>query len=502
MKLYQAPQLKRWDDFTIRCNFHSSDELIELAAENCVVAIEEEEFFLEAFVFCGVGNNGGDGLAIARLLCEQERVVTTFVVGNLEKATRDFKINMERLVDMDVRVIFLHAERPFNPKEFHFNPQDIVIDALIGYGISRPADGFMAAVIEAMNALPCKIISIDLPSGLQCDLLEPQYTPIVRAHRTLALQVPKRALLMPENAAYIGAMVVLDIALDYAFFKENPCDWNWVTHSYIKSLIKKRHRHIHKYELGHLGIVGGSKGMMGAPVLSTQAALRSGSGVVTAHVPGCGYSIMQTSVAEALCNVDELETSISHFEPSDNVTALLVGPGMGKAPETALYMRKLLKESQLPLVLDADALNLIAMKDLLDQIPTGAILTPHVGEFERLFGKQSNHAQRIDTLQREAVGRSLIIVLKGANTITALPTGEMYFNSTGNPGMATSGSGDVLAGVIGALLAQGYEAGHAAMVGVYMHGMAGDLAAQHIGCQGYLAGDIVRFIPKVWEALY
>lgn len=501
MKLYQAPQLKRWDDFTIRRNFHSSDELIELAAENCVMAIEEDEFFLEAFVFCGVGNNGGDGLAIARLLCEQERVVTVFVVGNLDKATRDFNINMERLVDMDVRVIFLHADRPFNPDEFQFNPQDIVIDALIGYGISRPADGFMASVIEAMNALPCKIISIDLPSGLLCDKLEPQLTPIVKAHRTLALQVPKRALLLPENAPYIGKMDVLDIALDYAFFEDHPCDWNWVTHGFIKPLVKSRHKHVHKHELGHLAVIGGSRGMMGAPLLAAQAAMRTGCGLVTAHVPASGSTIIQSNLPEALCSSDELENNIGHFEPSEKTTALLVGPGLGKAPETALYMRKLLKEAHHPLVLDADALNLIASKDLLDQVPASAILTPHIGEFERLFGKQPHHGARIDALQRESVGRSLIIVLKGAYSITALPTGELYFNSTGNPGMATAGSGDALAGIIGSLLAQGYEPAHAAIIGVYMHGMAGDLAAEHIGCQGFLAGDMVRFIPKVWGSL-
>lgn len=501
MKLYPSAQLKQWDAFTVKRHFQSSAELMELAAENCVMELEDSEFFLEAFLFCGIGNNGGDGLCIARLLSETERIVTVFVVGSEADATRDFKLNMERLVESDVRVVFLNPASPLDVAQYQFNDQDIIIDALLGTGISRPVDGYMAEVIAQMNALPCRRISIDIPSGLMCDELEPQQTPIVRAHRTLALQVPKRSMLMPEHTQYVGELVVLNIALDPAFFQEQPCDWNWLTPQFAKQYLRERDKNTHKHAQGHLAVLAGSKGMMGAALLAAKSAMRAGVGMVTAHVPACGEFIIQTQLPEALCLADDNATNLSSFDPPAGAHALVVGPGMGQAPETALMLRKLLKECTLPLVLDADALNLIAAKDLLDQVPAGSILTPHIGEFERLFGKKANTAERIDALLHAAVGRSLTIVLKGAHTIIASPHGELYFNSTGNPGMATAGSGDVLSGIIGALLAQGHDATVAAALGVYIHGMAGDITAEEISPVGFLAGEMADRVPKALELL-
>jgi ADP-dependent NAD(P)H-hydrate dehydratase / NAD(P)H-hydrate epimerase len=492
MKLFNAQQLKEWDAYSIEQNFNDASELMELAANVCAEHLEKSEFITGIAFFCGLGNNGGDGLCMARILRKKGHHVVVYIAGDPLKGSKEFTLNLNRLMAEDIEVLFLDEN---NKRDFQIPNHYTVLDCLFGIGLTRPLEGWLAALVESINALPNKRISIDVPSGMMPDLLAPQTGVIIKAHITYTLQIPKRAFMFPENAQYVGDFSVLELCLDEDFENLHDCDYLYYTLASAVYEFRPRDKFTHKNQLGHALIMAGSLGKMGAAVLSARACLRAGAGLVTAHVPRCGYQILQTAVPEAMCQPDPGEENITATGEVGPYKVIACGPGMGTAPETSLMLRKLLLDGTHPLVLDADALNIIGQKTLQHFIKPGTVLTPHIGEFDKLFGSHRDNFHRLETMKLVSSDKHYEIILKGAHTCVTTSDNHISFNSSGNQGMATAGSGDVLTGIITALLAQGYSSVKAARLGVFIHGLAGDHARKAKGIEGMIAGDIVEALP-------
>lgn len=493
IKILNASQTRALDAYTIKHEPVSSLDLMERACE------EFTEWFTthvridnKIAVVCGTGNNGGDGLGIARLLKDRGYPVRVFIVKG-GKESDDFKQNQLRLPEsISVREIIDHCNDDFADT-------DVLIDAIFGSGLTRPVEGVYADVINRINASEAVKIAVDIPSGLMAD--KPSSGTIVKASYTITFQLPKLAMFMPGNFSFTGEWVVVNIGLDRSFIKETPTPYYYIQSKDARRLLRQRTRFDHKGTFGHALIVAGSHGKMGAAILATRAALRSGAGLVSAHVPGCGYEIMQVAAPEAMVHVDASDLTIASVVLHENVNAVGIGPGLGQDKQTLVALRKLLEQSR-PMVIDADALNLIAAnRELLQIIPRNSILTPHPKEFARLAGETSNGFDRIERARKFAKEINCFIVLKGAFTAIVTPDRNVFFNSTGNPGMATGGSGDVLTGILCGLLAQGYEPQNCCLLGVYLHGLAGDLAADDKGMEAMIAGDLIEFLPAAYKKL-
>jgi hydroxyethylthiazole kinase-like uncharacterized protein yjeF len=497
MKLFTTQDIRKWDLETIREEGISSPDLMERVASICSKFIlnnfKEESFML----ICGVGNNGGDGLAIARFLQRAQKSVKVWIVGSVEKMSDDCSKNLERLRnETSIQPDFIS-----NLENLSIHSTDsIIIDCIFGTGLSRPSSGIEETTINWINQSESTVISIDVPSGLNCSE-EIQNGPIIEADYTLSLQIPKRPFLFTENEKYVGKMFVLDIGLSKVFEENQVCDWHWTDLHLIRKLIKPISHHQYKNQKGHLQIVAGSNGKMGAAILSARGAKRSGCGLVTACIPYSGVNAIQSAIPEVMCNPDEGEFYLKSSNADLSKNAIAIGPGIGLEPETALMLRRFFSNPLPPIVIDADALNLISEKTLLSKLPALSVITPHIGEFDRMFGKHRNSFERLQTQIEKSREHNVIIVLKGAYTSIATPEGSVFFNSTGNPGMATAGSGDVLTGVIGSILAQGYMPADAAILGVYLHGLAGDLAKENLGMDGMIASDIIEQLPYAWKKI-
>jgi len=491
MKILSAESFRAWEQFTIDQEPVSSIDLMERAARACTNWLLSNVKSAASFsIFCGKGNNGGDGLAIARMLNEKKINVTVYILEFGHKGTNDFQVNLSRLHQLNhVAIHFVQSEIHF-PK---FSQNEIIIDALFGSGLNRSPEGITARLIEHINNSGRIIISIDIPSGMFVDRSSTGSSTI-NANYTLSFQNYKPAFLLAENGEALGEIQLLDIGLHPAFYETVNSTFELVNLDLVKSIRKPRNRFAHKGNFGHSLLVAGSFGKIGAAVLASRACLRSGSGLLTCHIPKCGYEIMQTTVPEAMIATDfnssfltKIDTDLTLFD------AIGIGPGIGNASETKMMLREILDAYRNPLVLDADALNIIAaQKDLLQLVPKGSILTPHPKEFERLFGKSENDFGRISLALEQARILNSIIVLKGHHTFIATPDGKGFFNNSGNPGMATAGSGDVLTGILTGLLAQGYSSIEAAIFGVYLHGLAGDLASKEQSMEAMTSGDIIE----------
>lgn len=500
MKILSAMQIRDWDEYTIQHEPISSINLMERAATKCSEWLMQQYPDATSFsVFCGKGNNGGDGLAIARMLMQQNYSVTIYILEFGHKGTDDFQTNLARLHQLPKADIhFIQSE-----EQFHDLPKDqLVIDALFGSGLNRNLEGVTAKLVEHINNSGCNIISIDIPSGLFVDHSS-KGNAVIKATHTLSFQCYKLAFLVAENQDYTGALHILDIGLDNDYYNTVHCQFELIDDSVIHSIYKPRKRFAHKGNFGHALLVAGSYGKMGAAVLSAKACLRSGTGLLTCHIPKCGYEILQTAVPEAIVMADlnvELNTKIE--DDLAKYVTIGIGPGIGTAPVTKMMLRDLFDSYRSPVVLDADALNIIAsQKDLLQLIPAGSVLTPHPKEFERLFGETGNDFARIDLALEKAKELNCIIILKGHHSFIATADGRGFFNSTGNPGMATAGSGDVLTGILTGLLAQGYSTVEAAILGTYLHGLAGDIAAKALSMEAMLAGDIISNLGAAFSSL-
>ncbi len=496
MKILSTEQIRALDRYTIEHEPIPSIDLMERASTALTDLLCDRVMTNEqVMVFCGMGNNGGDGLAVARQLIQRGYLhVATFIVSHSPKASDDFLVNEERLKSISgVRYIETDFQIPLIPRHC------VVVDAIFGSGLSRPIEGISAAVIRKINEADATVYSIDVPSGMFCDKPNAETDVVITADLVVTFHSPKLTFLLPCSSRYIKDFEVLPIGLDEAYSESLSSFHYYLTHHFIQSLFKKRNRFSHKGTYGHALIAAGSYGKIGAAVLSVNAALHSGAGLVTALVPRCAYSILQSTNPEAMIITDASENEFSHSPDLSKFSAIGIGPGIGTSEAAKAFLNEALNHSAKLFVLDADALNILSEnKEWLKRIPPGAVLTPHPGEFKRLVGEWKNDLDKL-TMQSEFAARyQVVLVLKGAHTTIALPDGRIYFNSTGNPGMAKGGSGDVLTGVLTSLLAQGYTAESAALLGVFVHGIAGDYAATYLSQTGMSASDIIQYLPQAF----
>lgn len=491
MKIFTPEQIRQWDANTIQHEPIASADLMERAAAlltRWLLQSGQAERHSCTYIFCGMGNNGGDGLAVARLLTEAGYGVKVFVARHAETFSPDAQVQFERLhKHLAVNEIYSKKDLPTPPADA------LVLDALLGTGLSRPATGLLADVIATLNAHTGPVIAIDIASGLFADRPNAPADAIVRPRHTVGFQVPKLAFFQPENAPFVGRWHLLNIGLQEDFYSKTPADF-YCTFPDDLPALPPRGLFSHKGTFGHALLVAGSHGKMGAAVLAARACLRSGVGLLTLHVPACGYAVLQGTVPEAMCLTDENNTHQTAFSQQvAPYSAIGIGPGLGQHPDTAAFLRAFLSLENLPpLVLDADALNLLSQDpSLLGLVPENTILTPHPREFERLLGHGwGNDYEKLDALRAFCQKHRLVVVLKGRHTAVCSPEGKLFFNTTGNAGMATGGTGDVLTGILTALLAQGLGPLDAARLGVYRHGEAGDRAVSGRGMVGLTAGDL------------
>ncbi|MBO5806960.1 MAG: NAD(P)H-hydrate dehydratase [Bacteroidaceae bacterium] len=497
MKFFPTQAIKEIDRYTIDNEPVASIDLMERAARALASALLERYAGRSFALFCGPGNNGGDGLAVARMLNDAGCCAAAWLINPKGKLSPDCAVNLKRLQDTAVTV--------YEVNDSFIMPAlgcgTVIVDALFGSGLNKPvSDGLFACVIEAINASECEVVAVDMPSGLMGENNDPQHTTIVKADLTLTLQFPKMSLLFAENSPFVGEMKILDIGLSQEWIDKEPSPLFFTDEKDIKSLLSPRAKHSHKGDYGRALLVAGSKGMAGASVLSARAVLRSGVGLLTVHVPACNNAIVQVAVPEAMTSIDCSECCFSDFIETSKYNAVAVGPGLGQSSESEKALLHLIDNCRVPMVLDADALNVLARNsEYLRRLPQGSVLTPHPGEFARLFGKTPNTYLSISAVRAFARDCGFAVVLKGTHTVVIAPDGNLYFNSTGNPGMATGGSGDVLTGMVLALLAQGYSATDAARMAVYVHGLSGDYAAAEKGMTALVAGDIVDCLPAAWK---
>lgn len=499
MKILTAEQIRAWDQFTIEHEPITSIELMERAASKCFEWLEENNWFIYPFaIFCGKGNNGGDGLAIARMLAGRGCAVSVFILEFGHKGTEDFQVNLARLHQYpSITIQFIQEETHFP----ELSKESIVIDALFGSGLTRPLDGITEKLVEHINNDGCTVISIDIPSGMSVDRSSKGNT-IIKASYTLSFQCYKQAFLVAENAEFMGEVIILDIGLSSEYLNKTESKLELTDDSIINSIYKPRDKFAHKGNFGHALMIAGSYGKIGAAILSSRACLRTGAGLLTCFIPKCGYEIMQTAVPEVMVLTDVNSSIITKVDEDVlKFDSIGIGPGLGTASETRTAIKEVLSVYKKPVVIDADGLNSLSMEKKLPSLPPGSILTPHPKEFERLFGECKDDFERIDIAMTSSKRLNSVIVLKGHYSFIACPGGKGYFNSTGNAGMATAGSGDVLTGIITAFLAQGYSSEQAAIFGVYLHGSAGDLAAKEFSQEAMIAGDIIDNIGNAFKQL-
>ena len=490
MKILSIDNVRAADRYTIEHEPIRSVDLMERAASQVFKwLISHLKDDRKVTLFCGTGNNGGDGLVVARLLHQKGFEPKVFMVGDLDKMSPDCKTNYQRLLqEASFSMENLLTENDFPS----FVDGEVIIDALFGSGLNRPITGIAADLILYLNQQPAIRIAIDIASGLFADSPSPDAA-IFKPDYTLTFQMPKLAFMMPENDPYVGQLEILDIQLHSQFLLEVETNNFLVNKEIIKNIIHHRPKYSHKGTYGHALLVAGSEGKTGAAILGAKSCLRTGVGLLSVELPPLARTPLQASLPEAMISMDE------HW---DAYTAIGVGPGLGKDEEAHRRVRHLIQDAKVPLVMDADALNILSENPTwMSFLPPKTILTPHPKEFERLFGKTSTSFERLELLREKALKHGVIIILKGANTDVAMPNGAVFFNSTGNPGMATAGSGDVLTGMILSLLAQRYTPEEAAVFGVYLHGLAGDLAAEEIGQEALIASDITEHIGKAYISL-
>jgi NAD(P)H-hydrate epimerase len=482
LKVYSSEQLQQWDKFTIEQEPIASIDLMERAATLATKSILGRNSFEKAAIFCGPGNNGGDGLVIARLLHESEFDVTV-VLLDFAEPTSDFKNNYERL-DSEINVVRL------NEKEYNFNLEaDLIIDAIFGSGLNRPVDGWIAEVISNINSLNIKTIAIDIPSGLFAinNKENTGFPSVIEADETLTFMSPKMAFFYAEYAKNVGNFRIIDIALHPDFKSESFADFITIKDVSIKS----RSRFDHKGTSGCLMIVAGFEEMTGAAIIASKAALRSGSRYLFTSCDEKGKTGLNAAIPEAIWK------SPHTFEIPTKCMAIAVGPGLGTSDFSKETLIKVL-QSNLPQILDADALNLLsANKDLLAILPKGSILTPHLGELKRLIGEFEHPEDLLQAQLAFSAKHKVYIIQKGPFSKLTTPSGRVIVNSSGNPGMSTAGMGDALTGIIGAFLSQGCSAEAAAINGMFIHGYAADEIAKNHGQIGLLATDVIEQLPRI-----
>lgn len=491
MQLFSSKQIHEWDAFTIAREPVASIGLMERAARECT------DFIIANFIlnkpvkiFCGKGNNGGDGLAIARQLLQAGYEAQVYILEFGAIGTPDFQANLHNLHELSKEIHFIQSAAFFPA----LNKNDVIIDALYGSGLNRPLEGLNAELVAYLNHADASLISIDIPSGMFIEKSSVGY-PVIRARHTLTFQSLKLCFLMAENEQYAGEVHMLDIGLHPQYLEQTFTQLKLITGLSAARIFKPRKAFAHKGNFGHALLIAGNDGKMGAALLTAKACLRSGVGLLTVNIPETWQFSLNAYVPEAMCN--SRNTSID-FE---KYSVVGIGPGLGLNEETNRLVLEVISSSEKPLVIDADATNIIAQHpEWMDNITAGSVITPHPKEFERLFGKTENEFDRMNLALEKSLQYNLVIVLKGHHTLIAA-NGKGWFNTTGNAGMSKGGSGDALTGIITALLAQNYTALDAAILGVYLHGLAADIAVENQSLESLLAGDLIENIGYAFNAI-
>lgn len=501
MKIFSTKQIATIDQFTIQNEPIEDIDLMERAALQIVnwliyhISNEKKMIF-----FAGPGNNGGDALAVARMMSDHEYQCEVFLVDFGKGLTGSPAINWGRL-EMYGKVKLNKVETESDIPEI---PDDgVVIDGLFGSGLSRKLSGIPEQIIAKINASAATVVAIDIPSGLFGeDNSENDLHKVLRADYTLTLQFPKLSFFFPEHDEFMGKWEVLPIGLHPKAIEQTETPFHFLTEREVARRLIKRTKFSHKGIYGHALLIAGSYGKMGAAVLASKACLRCGVGLLTTHIPRTAYDIMQTSVPEAMCSIDPSDLMFTEFPDLSQFSAIGVGPGLGLKTNSQRGLKCLLEANPEKLVIDADGLNILSKcPEWLELLPENTILTPHPKEFERIAGATSDSWSRLQLQLEFSKKYKVIVVLKGAHTCVSFPNGEVYMNMTGNPGMATAGSGDALTGVILGLLAQAYSPHDAALIGMFIHGLAGDIAADQNGQVSMIAGDLIDSLGKAFMKL-
>ncbi|TAI48335.1 NAD(P)H-hydrate dehydratase [Flagellimonas allohymeniacidonis] len=499
MKILSSEQIYEADKFTIKKQGITSDALMERAALKIFEWLHGrlQGAQVKIHVFCGIGNNGGDGMVLSRHLFEHGYNFQTYVVDFSEKRSKDFLLNLERLKDRKIWPSFLEAKSQLP----QIGMDDIVVDAIFGIGLNRQPDKWVANLIKHINTSPAFVISVDVPSGLPSQKVSWKFTSVIKANHVLSFQVPKLVFLLPETGKYLDTWEILNIDLDSDFISGLESNYFLTQRSNLVSIYKPRTKFSHKGTYGHAVIIGGSHGKIGAVQLAGRACLRSGSGLVSMFVPGCGYNALQSSFPEAMILTDTAMDHITEIEIPFTASAIGIGMGLGTFKKTVVAFGEFLQKAKQPLVIDADGINILAKhQEMLKQLPENSILTPHPKELERLIGSWDDDFDKLDKANAFSMKHGVILVLKGANSL--IVDGEKgYFNTSGNPGLATAGSGDVLTGIITGFLSQGYNSLEASIFGVYLHGLAADIKASEIGFEALIASDIIENLGKAFVEL-
>ncbi|MBJ6369408.1 NAD(P)H-hydrate dehydratase [Snuella sedimenti] len=501
MKIFSKEQIYEADALTVKRQNISTTDLMERAGTQIFnwIHARMQGAQVPVHIFCGIGNNGGDSLVLARHLITHGYHVKTYIVNYSDKRSKDFLINYDRIksVTKDWPVLLTNDEAfPV------INPKDIIVDAVFGIGLNRPVVQWVTALFDHFRASKAFTLSIDVPSGLYLDKAPEAINSVVSASYTLSFAAPKLAFFLPQTAQYTVQWGVLDIGFDQAYLNSVHTEAELIAKSEVLFLFKPRTKFSHKGQFGHSLIIGGSYGKIGAVTLASKAALSAGAGLVTAYIPKCGYTALQASLPEAMVITDVNETYISSIDIEIDPSVIGLGVGMGTDSKTVQALDVFLKSNKYPLVIDADGLNILSQhKALLKLLPPQTVLTPHPKELERLIGGWKDDFDKLDKVKAFASTYNIIVVIKGAHSITVF-NNKLYINTTGNPGLATAGSGDVLTGIITGLISQGYDPLEATVFGVYLHGKAADIATGKYGYQSLFASHVIDYLGAAYVDLF
>ena len=502
MKIFTTAQIHELDKYTIEHEPIASLNLMERAARALTHAVVQEwPATMPVIIFAGPGNNGGDALAMARMLSEQNYQVSVYLFNISGQLSPDCAANKQRLQNTRGLKSFIEVSMEFDPPVLDSNT--LVIDGLFGSGLNKPLAGGFASLVKYINASQAKVVSIDVPSGLMTeDNAYNVRANIIKATMTLTLQQPKLSFLFSENQQFTGLLRVLDIKLSKEGMEKIEASFTIVEESDVRERMLERSPFAHKGQMGTALLIAGSYGMAGAAILASEACMRSGAGKVVINTPRRNIPILQTAVPEAIVQTGNEETIFAETVDTEDYQALGIGPGLGQSEQTAIALIAQLRRTQCPIVVDADAINILANhRAWLQQLPQGIILTPHPKELDRLEGHSADSYERLTKARNLAERLKGYVILKGHYTAICCPDGHVMFNTTGNAGMATAGSGDVLTGILTGLLARGYKPQDACVVGVYLHGLAGNLAAHKLGEESLIARDIIQHLGPAFIKL-
>lgn len=501
MKIFSKEQIYEGDKLTAEKQNISSTELMERAGTQIFnwMHMRMQGAQVPVHVFCGIGNNGGDGLVLARHLITHGYNVNTYIINCSDKRSKDFLVNYDRIKNVTKKwPELLSCSEDF--PEIH--QDDIIVDAVFGIGLNRPVDDWVKALFMHFRATKAFTLSIDIPSGLNTDKAVTDEDAVVWAGYTLSFASPKFVFFLPETAKYTIQWEVLDIGLDQEFLFTTDTEVELIGKNEVLPIYIPREKFSNKGQFGHSLIIGGSYGKIGAVTLASRAALSSGAGLVTAFVPKCGYIPLQSSFPEAMVITDTDEEKITSIKIKIEPTVVAFGIGAGTSTKTKSAFEAFLKTNKAPLVIDADGINILAKKKaLLKLLPKQTILTPHPKELERLIGVWKNDFDKLDKVKVFTKKHDVIVVIKGANTVT-VSQDKLYVNTTGNPGLSTAGSGDVLTGIITGLISQGYNQLVATIFGVYLHGKSADIAVEDFGYQSLIASHVIDYLGEAYIDLF